>query len=352
MKNLTKITANGVDFKINNPTQITWNADSNMNNYIEPGIYDIYGERTVKTDNLPITNDGSGHSIAARLIVVASTLQPNNTEKCITQFLQLSNRMGGEGNTYIRTYNENNNGLNGWSPWKKQQGMVESYINTDTVGITATGGQTTGLNGMTENGMYNGIYTDDYTFRSSTFVETFVLVVINDQTASSLMGNLRRISQLKYATDTMTGQCTVKKRVGTGSYSISWGDWEEIDTIDITEYLKDGRRILIDLVDMGIITEGPTYIVKPDINSWNKIRLDSYGTITDHMNLHDQYWGFQHIVKIKYIGHVFIIDYYAHVDDTYSENTNPYYYRYIMDYRERYIKVPADMTTLYNYEDR
>jgi hypothetical protein len=100
-------------------TKITWDVNSNMNDFTTPGIYDIYGERTVKTDNFPITNDGSGHSIAARLIVVASTLQPANNEICVTQFLMLSNRLGGDGNMYIRTYNQNNGAVTGgiWSSW-------------------------------------------------------------------------------------------------------------------------------------------------------------------------------------------------------------------------------------------
>lgn len=263
-------------------TKVTWDANSNMNDYMEPGIYDIYGERTVKTDNLPITNDGSGHSFAARLTVVASTLQPNNTEKCITQFLQLSNRMGGEGNTYIRTYNENNNGLNGWSEWKKLQGMVESYINTDTVGITTTGGQTTGLNSMTETGMYSGIYTDDLSLQAPTFVETFVLVVINDYAVSGQAGTPRRISQLKYATDTLTGQCTVKKRIGTGSDSISWGDWEDIGggggsneielSIDtIFEADRQGYTIKT-FISQGLIKENITYVLNVSNSYWYDIK--------------------------------------------------------------------------------
>ena len=118
---ISKINLNNVEYNIKDtaarPQKITWDSSSNMNDFRTTGVYDIYGERTVKTDNLPITNDGSGHSIAARLTVVASTLQPANNEICITQFLQLSNRVGGDGATYVRTYNENNNGMNGWSAW-------------------------------------------------------------------------------------------------------------------------------------------------------------------------------------------------------------------------------------------
>lgn len=241
MNILTKITANGIDFKVGNPTLVTWDSTKNMNDFKTQGVYEIYGERTVKTDNLPITNEGEGHSIAARLTVVASTLQPANNEICVTQFLQLSNRIGGEGSTYIRTYNENNNSMNGWSPWQKQIGMVETYMSSDTLTIDVDNMPIgDGLNGMIDNCMYSGIYSDcviDYTgtggsfdTSSATFLETFILVVINDYDAMGKLGMPGHITQLKYAVDAITGQSTVKKRVGTGNdiNTISWGDWTEI----------------------------------------------------------------------------------------------------------------------------
>ena len=243
MKNLVKLTANGVDFKINNPTQITWNSNSNMNDLKEPGVYEIYGERTVNTDNLPIMNDGGGHSVSCKLTVVASTLQPANNEICVTQFLQLSNRIGGEGATYVRTYNENNNGKNGWSAWQKQMGMVETVINSnnETVGQEIFNGTAEkigqGLNGMIDNGLYSGIYIDNISYAGSgnlyylsaqpTFVETFVLIVINDYAATSQLRMQRHITQLKYAVNAITGESTIKKRLGSGDETISWSDWED-----------------------------------------------------------------------------------------------------------------------------
>ena len=245
MNGVSKGTSGTVDLgTVNTITKITWNASSNMNDFKTPGVYEIYGERTVKTDNLPITNEGGGNSISAILTVVASTLQPANNEICITQFLQLSNRIGGEGTTYVRTYNENNNGMNGWLPWQKQMGVVETLINSDyeTVGpeiFTGTAekiGQ--GLSGMIDNGMYSGMYLDNISYAGSgnlyylsaqpTFVETFVLIVINDYAATGKLGMQRHITQLKYAVDAITGQSTVKKRVGTDNNGISWGNWEDI----------------------------------------------------------------------------------------------------------------------------
>lgn len=229
--------------------KVTWDANSDMNNFKTPGTYDIYGERTVKTDNLPITNDGSGHSIAAKLTVVASTLQPANNEICITQFLQLSNRVGEEGATYVRTYNQNNGSITdaAWSPWQKQMGMVETKINNDDVTVgekifsTYTNKIGNGINGMIDNGLYSGIYINNiekypattnmyYLPNLPTFAETFILIVINDYAVTGQLGMPRHITQLKYAVDAITGQSTVKKRVGTGNdiETISWGDWEDI----------------------------------------------------------------------------------------------------------------------------
>ena len=138
--------------------------------------------------------------------------------------------------------------------------MVETLINSNdaTVGqeIFSSAAQKIGdgLNSMIDNGMYSGIYIDnlDYTGTNSlyylsaqpTFVETFVLVVINDYAATGKLNLQRHITQLKYAVDAITGQSTVKKRVGTGSDSISWGDWEDIggvggsQELDVTDILS------------------------------------------------------------------------------------------------------------------
>lgn len=279
-------------------TKVTWDANSNMNDFKTAGLYDIYGERTRQDDNLPILNASSGHSIAARLTVVASTLQPANNEICVTQFLQLSNRIGGEGATYVRTYNENNNGMNGWSAWQKQMGMVETLINSNdaTVGqeIFTDGSADkigNGINGMTDNGMYSGIYIDNlkytgtqqiyYLSAQPTFVETFVLVVINDYAASGKLNLPRHITQLKYAVDAITGQSTVKKRVGTGNDDISWGDWQDIGGGGSNEIELDINTIIAansqgykinTLISQGLIKENVTYVLNFQNGYWYSLK--------------------------------------------------------------------------------
>ena len=103
---------------------------------------------------------------------------------------------------------------------------------------------------MIDNGMYSGIYTDGITevndpsfygygldLSKITFLETFVLIVINDYSISSQLNVPRRITQLKYAINAITGESTVNKRVGTGSDStINWGDWESIGSNNLDWY--------------------------------------------------------------------------------------------------------------------
>lgn len=262
-KILTAITANGVEYKIGGggATKITWDANSNMNDFKEAGIYDIYGERTMITDNMPILNTGAGHSIAGRLTVVVSTLQPDNNEKCITQFLMLSNRLGGDGNMYVRTYNENNSpARDWWSPWQKLQGVKEGYIYTDTAQINPDGGVqevegVTGICNMVDNGIYSGIYVNNTNLTQSSILETFTLIVINDYAAVGVANKMfgqetlqRQVCQLKYATDAATGTAYIKKRTFKGNNDgyknpSNWSDWENIgggesSEVDVTDILK------------------------------------------------------------------------------------------------------------------
>ena len=309
MNNLIKITANGIDFKVGNPIQVTWDSSSNMNNFKEPGVYEIYGERTKHDDNLPINNANSGHSFFARLTVIASTLQPANNEICITQMLLLSNRRGGDGNMYIRTYNENNSPFdNGWNLWKKFQGVEEGYIFTDTRKLNQDFGLQTrevGLNYMVDNGTYSGVYVNEEAIiqngeldanGNSTgslntdilqvkFIETFNLVVINDYAVAGQVNNMldslgmgeykkeRQICQIKTSTDYFSGTSSIKKRVCKGNGDeyknpANWSDWTdigggsneiELDINTIQSAAYQGYTIKT-LISQGYIEENITYV--------------------------------------------------------------------------------------------
>ena len=122
---------------------------ANMNDFTDSGIYNIFGEHTRTDDNLPINNTGGGHTFDGRLTVFDSSL-PNvgNDIKdcCLTQLLTLSNRVGGDGNMYIR----NGSGLNkeslSWGNWGKLQTNVE-------VGLL----HITELDDYIDNGIYSGV---------------------------------------------------------------------------------------------------------------------------------------------------------------------------------------------------
>ena len=59
-----------------NAQVIEWSHTHNMNDYKDAGTYRIKGERTGNplSDNLPILNSGSGHTIEGVLYVLDSSL--------------------------------------------------------------------------------------------------------------------------------------------------------------------------------------------------------------------------------------------------------------------------------------
>lgn len=353
------------DISGDSATKVIWDANSNMNNFKTPGVYDIYGERTRQDDNLPILNASSGHSIAARLTVVASTLQPANNEICVTQFLMLSNRRGGEGNMYVRTYNENNSpSAYGWTPWQKLQGIREGYIFTDLVQININGeteqiAGVTGLNNMIDNGIYSGVYTDDSYFDGRpTFIETFTLIVINNYAIAGKAGTNRTISQLKYAVDAITNQTSIKQRsmIEDSEGNGYWTDWVDVGSehsqeVNITDIILGDETTLALMAEDGTLKEGINYIIKVSKAEYLADgRLDRFDAIYNHIRDHIQTVNMPVCLKIKYINHTVIIDYYHNNDVSYSDLNEPFYYRYIMDYNQNYVKVSADMTTLHGVE--
>lgn len=335
--------------------KVTWDSLSNMNDFITSGIYDIYGERTRQDDNLPILNASSGHSIAARLTVVASTLQPANNEICVTQFLMLSNRLGGEGNMYVRTYNENNSPfMNGWAPWQKLQGIREGYIFTDSLQVNIDGvidqiTGVTGLNNMIDNGIYTGIYTDDHTFQAPTFIDTFTLIVINNYAVVGQSGGLlkRTISQLKYAVDAITNQASVKIRTQTDGDN-AWSAWTDIggggsQEVDITDAVNEYG--LPTLVSQGFAKEGVTY--KVTCYAGEIPVLDNANKIKNHINY--LYTNFDDKVTFKIFTNKLDDQYKTFFIDCYIGGSTAKYYKYVIDGLDTpspNVKVSADMVEL------
>lgn len=222
--------------------KITWGPQHHINGFVTPGTYRLSGERTLQTDGMPMLNANPGHTIDARLQVLDSSIEGTgkSDDKCITQILTLSNRVGGDSNQYIRTgratqieqlaQQENHQGQIGlWSLWAKLQTNIEVGILTDNATLSQkdfTPILLKGLKDYIDNGMYSGIYTD-----GSTFFETFAMVTINNYAITGALGQLkgttipRSVSQFKYAL-THDGIPTFKVRVKAGDADFT--DWQSL----------------------------------------------------------------------------------------------------------------------------
>lgn len=202
--------------------KVDWDASSCVDTFITAGIYNISGERLNVKDGLPIANSNPGHTIKARLVVLDSSISGtgDTDDKCITQILTLSNRTGGDGDVYIRTGRASIKnqlaGGSGWEPWGKLQQNIEV-------------GQVASLDTFTGNGIYSGVYTN-----GSSFFETFVMVVINNYAVAGATGQVRSVSQFKYALN-VDSTFSHKTRTGHGSTGISWGEWVDLGAATTTD---------------------------------------------------------------------------------------------------------------------
>jgi hypothetical protein len=211
-----------------NAQVIEWSATHNMNNYKTAGTYRITGERTNIADNLPIGNANPGHTIDGVLYVLNSSLPNggvNQYDKCVTQFLMLSNRVGGqEGDMYMRSgyglYDRDDSFT--WKPWEKFQTNIEvGYVSDDakrdpsSLNLIDVGG----LNSLVDNGIYSGVYITEEAFGDLTKVQTFVMVVINNYAAA---GDNKTITQIKFAVTNAGGYSMERRSRG---YDGKWSGW-------------------------------------------------------------------------------------------------------------------------------
>ena len=107
-------------------------------------------------------------------------------------------------------------GGSGWEPWGKLQQNIEV-------------GQVTSLNNFIGNGIYSGVYTN-----GSSFFETFVMVVINNYAVAGATGQVRSISQFKYALN-VDSTFSYKTRTGRGNTGIEWGSWVDLGAATTTD---------------------------------------------------------------------------------------------------------------------
>ena len=229
----------------------TWNNDtdpSNMNDFVVAGVYDIKGERTRTNDNLPILNTGGGHSFNARLTVLDSSISGSGEadDKCITQVLSFSNRLG-QGEVYIRT--GKGASLNNliWEKWS----TLQRNVNVKEV---------ESLDNLIDNGIYSGVLKKG---SMVTDYETFVLVVINDY---AIAGEEKRVSQFKYGLD-VYGKPSYKSRysyIPEGYTFPTWTEWEILNKDEINSMIAKAKSELTNYVNStvadaikGIIADAP-----------------------------------------------------------------------------------------------
>lgn len=225
---ITSLTEQVNGIEIPSPSiEVIWGNESNLNDYITVGTYNIIGERINPNDNMPILNYSPGHSIHGQLIVLDSSISDSSKDddKCISQKLFLSNRTGGGTNVYVRTARGKSLESLTWNTWEKLQSNIEV-------------GQVFSLNSYIDNGIYSGVYTN-----GTTFAETFVMVVINNYAVAHSFGVTRSISQFKYSLN-VGGSITYQTRVGHGDNSdnISWEEWTHLvtsnDLIELNEHIN------------------------------------------------------------------------------------------------------------------
>ncbi|MBR3615776.1 MAG: DUF5040 domain-containing protein [Bacteroidaceae bacterium] len=203
-------------------TTVEWDSVSCIDSFVTAGVYNITGERLNASDGLPIENSAPGHTISARLTVLNSSITGTgeSDDKCITQILSLSNRTGGDGDVYIRTGRAQSTNMlaggSGWEPWGKLQQNIEV-------------GQVTSLNNFIGNGIYSGVYTN-----GSSFFEAFVMVVINNYAVAGATGQVRSVSQFKYALN-VDSTFSYKTRTGRGNTGIEWGSWVDLGAATTTD---------------------------------------------------------------------------------------------------------------------
>ena len=250
---------------------ITWNNEtvlSNMNDFVVAGVYDIKGERTRAKDNLPILNTGGGHSFNARLTVLDSSITGTgeNDDKCITQVLSFSNRLG-QSEAYIRTGKGSSLDSLAWEKWS----TLQRNVNVDEVAS---------LNHLVDNGIYSGVFKKG---PMKTDYETFVMVVINDY---ALTGEDKRVSQFKYGLN-IYGEPSYESRysyIPEGYNFPTWTDWEilnkkEIDSM-ITDAVKDATKAFNSRIDSLIDGAPGTLDTLKEIADWVNTHEDLYETLS------------------------------------------------------------------------
>lgn len=263
MSKISKVVVNGIEYEIADIEarkiikDVAWDSSSNLNNFVNAGVYNIKGTRQNAADNLPITNTGENATIAARLIVTVTPEGATTYRHSIGQTLILSNAEGKE--TKIYTRNGNRTSYDGgvsytieWSAWATQQ----TNINV---------GQVDNLDNLKDNGIYSGVWTKG---SYNAYPLTFVCIVINDYFVGV---SPRRISQFVYGLSKMDGSVVYQSRVWDDSEN-KWGAWEILNKKQISQMIGDEIRPVNDTITT--ITENLVAMIEGEAESRNNSDVD------------------------------------------------------------------------------
>lgn len=245
--------------KIEPYIKVVWNYDSNINTYIDSGIYNIKGVHLRKEDNLPLESINAEATFNANLIVLDSTINNlggTDNGACITQILSISDRVGSEGNVYIRTgrgYIKTVNAIT-WDSWSVMQtttnvGIIKDEQHNDGSGWI----DGKGMNSLGKTGFYRGVYFDAN--------ESFFLIVIDSKQAANFgLTSLNWVTQIKYGLPINGGNATLKIRRGAPKFDdldvpiegeFDWGEWKDFGGDSIPTITWQGQN-LNDYTNAGV----------------------------------------------------------------------------------------------------
>lgn len=265
--------------KIEPYIKVVWNYDSNINTYIDSGIYNIKGVHLRKEDNLPLESIDAEATFNANLIVLDSTINVLggiDGGACITQILSISDRVGSEGNIYIRTgrgYIKTVDAIT-WDSWSVMQTTADVGLIKDEQHYGGSGWiDGKGMNSLGKAGFYRGVYFDT----SESF---FLIVIDNKQAANSGLTSLNWAAQFKYGLPIGGGEISLKVRRGAPKLDdldmpiegeFAWGEWKDFGggsvTIEAQAPLaqKDGKLTLN--IGDGLKVEDNKLVATPQSSS-------------------------------------------------------------------------------------
>lgn len=269
--------------------KIDWTSgEHHMNELLLHPTYEITGQRTTGTDGMPILNYNPGHTIYGKLFVLNSSI--NEKELCYTQVLMLSNRMGGDGHTYIRTGRiqaKDNKTLEDlmaadspyWGEW-------ESTVTTKEV---LSIGRAKDLNNMIDNGLYTAVVQNPITLTIGNHVtqgsgkgitlesgEGILVFTINNYAIFNLSPSLQNlynagITQYIFRTKLVPKDAQYAPLVpiiirSAHKVGTEW-IWDDVSTIGITDdYINGGDRKL----SLDALFNAMGYTYNTSIGAWEK----------------------------------------------------------------------------------